>query len=299
MRRFFPLGILTLLASCVTSTIAYGASLDVNGLPAWRLTLENEDVQQLKQGVVLTVLVANPDPVITKAIAAAIQVIDTVNEIGGRKGVEIIGILGTSNLVIVPKGSGGFYGELVKVRNEIDKMGRHWEGIFRENGDKISKGWKKWTGQGGGRKDNPWIARGTREKVGEWERFRLIALPDNQVAFATHKGYLWHCKELTGIGGSARAESYVIGEGEQFTLKRVPDGSTIIESIHGHYLNSPCSPDDLGLPNPGSLTNFFKATWGFNVASRNLHSSLTLEFQADGTVAIKSHDDKYMTISDD
>ena len=114
--------------------MANSAKFEQSGL-AWRLVLEDSDVQKLKQGAALAALIMNPEPAVSKAVAMAIGMIDLVNEIGGRRGVEITGVISTTNTVVTPKGKGP-YGELVKTGKELSKLGEHWGGIVNGNIEK-------------------------------------------------------------------------------------------------------------------------------------------------------------------
>lgn len=216
------------------------ATIESSG-PAWRLVLENEDVQQLKTGGTLASLILNPEPMISKAVSVAISIINTVNEIGGRRGVEICGVIGTSVTSITPKGVGP-YNLINNLGASVSNLGPHWVGIVKGNIDKVSD----WLN-----KNNPVDAIGDllgnkrrqshmpggmmadRTVVGPWEKFSLITLADGKIAILAHTGYF---AAEGGGGGPVYANRSEIGDWEKWEMIPNPSGSVSFKSINGHLL---------------------------------------------------------------
>ncbi len=222
---------------------ARAAKFERSGL-AWRLVLENSEVQDLKKGAALATLVANPEPAVSKAVAAAIGMIDLVNEIGGRRGVEITGVISYSATTITPKGNGP-YGELVKAGKEISKLGEHWGGIANGNIEKASD-WLAESdpgpaianalGIGRRKKKNRHTPGGMvadRKEAGKSERFTLVQVDDGKVAILGHTGYL---AAEGGGGGATYANRDKIGDWEKWTVVRNSDGTVSFGAHDGrHY----------------------------------------------------------------
>jgi hypothetical protein len=208
--------------SLLFSTQAHSASLDRTGL-AWRVTLENSEIQDLKKGGALASMIANPEPAISKAIAAGIQIIDVVNEVGGRRGVEITGLIGTSVNTVTPKGSGP-YDILVGAVDEISGIGDHWAGILHRNvnkaGDWLDETHARWNGKGP--RDHGRLEY--QPHFQPYEKFAMISLDGGLIALQWHTGYLSD-QAADHIMSKPHLQSY-----EKWYLVRNSDGSVSISS---------------------------------------------------------------------
>lgn len=242
-RRVMLAVVTTAFLTCTPSL--YAASYQRSGL-AWKVSLENKDVQALKtNGGLLSALISNPEPVVSKAIAAGIGIIDLVNEAGGRKGVDIAGVHGQPNTVITPKGRGP-YAELARIGRSLSKVGEHWGGIANGNIEQASE----WLAShdpgpaiaealGVGRRKPKHLRGGMvadRKNAGGWERFTFLATTDGRIAILGHTGYL---AAEGGGGGSTYADRDSIREWEKWTLIRNSDGTISLRSSDGkHYFTA-------------------------------------------------------------
>jgi hypothetical protein len=77
--------------------------LEMHGA-AWKISLTHQEVQELsKGGAIASQLI--PVPWVRAAILAAIAYVKAVDAIGGNKGVDITGVVGTSQMLVTPRGS--------------------------------------------------------------------------------------------------------------------------------------------------------------------------------------------------
>lgn len=77
--------------------------IEIHGA-TWRVSLDHNEVQALSEGGG-TVAALLPIPLVRTAILTAITIVTTVDLLGGNKGVDISGVLGTSTIFVTPKGS--------------------------------------------------------------------------------------------------------------------------------------------------------------------------------------------------
>ncbi len=290
---------------------------EVKGL-AFRLQLSDNDVKELsKNAAVLDAVI--PDPEIKAAIKTSVAIIELTNVIGGRKGVELTGIVGTPAVFIYPQGKGSLFQLVTDAAGRAEKEGKklwiHYRGIMNGFGDKLAAGWDKYTpfGGGGGGVD---VGRmhSNAERIGDWERFRLVALKDNKCAILTHTGYVRQVIEASvgsEFGCSARATTGEIGEGEVLEIEDAGDKKIHIRNVkHGYYLNSACKPADIGLDIPEKLTSSSKNgpierenpfyrwhTLGCNFGGKDKKYApckFEMVWNDDGTFSLKTHDGKYV-----
>ncbi|MFT3878776.1 MAG: hypothetical protein QM703_03835 [Gemmatales bacterium] len=252
------LSIMVFLA--LTSQSVRAADLDTSNLPVWKLTLENDDITKLNQGATLAVILTNPPPQVTAAIGAGLAVINTVNTLGGKKGVDIVGVLGSSVLTVTPKGTSP-YSAIVKVKNDVQQLGDHWAGIAISNIDKVSDYLAKFDPSKPVRIEIRKVQR-TVEKIvngllrrhqeeeevthipggmvadrdapGDWEKFILVSCGNNKVALRYHTGFL---SAEGGGGGSTFANRSTIG-GDWEKWEIVSHGGTVVslKSSNGKFL---------------------------------------------------------------
>lgn len=77
-----------------------------------------------------------------------------------------------------------------------------------------------------------------REKIGEWEEFKIVANNDGTYSFAAHTGFL--CAECGGCG-EVVADRLKIGEWEKWKLIKHKDGTVSLCTLSGYYL---CAEED-------------------------------------------------------
>ncbi|MEM4724058.1 MAG: hypothetical protein QXP01_03520 [Candidatus Hadarchaeum sp.] len=77
-----------------------------------------------------------------------------------------------------------------------------------------------------------------REKIGEWEEFKVVKNDDGTFSFVTHTGFL--CAECGGCG-EVVADRLKIGEWEKWKMIRHDDGTVSLCTLSGYYL---CAEND-------------------------------------------------------
>jgi len=111
--------------------------------------------------------------------------------------------------------------------------------LAKEHGPELLKELNDWIrpapGTAPGAVEKPYgRLRADRDKVGEWEMFRLYVNEDKTLSFAGHTGFL---SAESGGGGIAIANRKTIGEWERWNLIDLQDGKKFgLRSKSGHYL---------------------------------------------------------------
>lgn len=87
----------------VAQEVGSGSSFERHGL-TWKISLSHSDVVKLNEDAAYAAgLVSEPD--IVAAIEAGVAIIDTVDTLGGNRGVDITGVLPTTSIFVTPRGS--------------------------------------------------------------------------------------------------------------------------------------------------------------------------------------------------
>jgi len=222
---------------------------------SWRVILENGDVERLEQGTAVVAVVTGPEPT-TKAISAAVGIISAVNRVGGKKGVEITGVLGAVAICVTPKGKGPF-ADLKQASDETTKLLDHWGAVFR--GDfKKADGWlakhdpsakvadkiKDVLRIGRSKESNDDPPGAPRQPKGDmfavqtepndWTRFMLMSV-DDKVTLLFHTGYL---SAEQGGNQDAHANRFPVEGCEKWALIHNSDNTVSFKSDDGHYLRA-------------------------------------------------------------
>jgi hypothetical protein len=220
----------------------------------WTLRLNHEQTVALS-GVLASGAAFSPP--VAAALGGAISYILTVNELGGRNGVDIIGWIGTQGLVVMPR-LGGLFAELVDIwKSGI--TGRTILDILVIAGSKSPAlaatlqipvvagvlaavqagtplGWALAAGVGVvaeilGEEPNPNQHGGIhadRDHVLEWERFRLSQVgPENQVALLSWQGFF---SAQGGGGADVYANRPQVGPWETWRLVDHRDGTVSFQA---------------------------------------------------------------------
>jgi len=87
---------------------------------AWKLSLSEGDVQKLSNSATFASQFI-PDPEVSAAVILSIEYIQQVDNLGRNKGVDISGILGTSTLIVTPRGTFNIM-NVVQIVNGVAKF---------------------------------------------------------------------------------------------------------------------------------------------------------------------------------
>lgn len=111
---------------------------------AWRVTLSDADVQELKRDAVAVARWV-PEPSARVAITAAAEVLDLANDLGKRNGVEVSGVLGVPGAFVWPAAGTTPFVRLVafqdEARQDLSVVAKKWDDLSRRVGGRVSAGW--------------------------------------------------------------------------------------------------------------------------------------------------------------
>lgn len=243
------------------------ADFKIDGF-VWVLGLDNAQTQALvgtfaTAGNLLALLVGPAWPAIAVPLNSALGYIEVVNELGGRNGVEINGMIGAQGVIVTPR-LGGLFGSLVHLAR-VEASGAALIALLgRMSGSipalasalnipvvaaicaQVAKGtplgWAISGALGLGitlfaPEPDP-NAHGAvmadRDEALEWESFLVGQLGDgNKVALLSWQGYF---SAQMGGGHGVYANRPEVGPWETWTMIDNHDGSISLQTIDGHYL---------------------------------------------------------------
>ena len=275
-RRNFLRSSSAMVAASAASTIlpsitvyAFDASNVKRDGASFVVTLSHDDVKQLNAaGTILSGVFPELAPI----VGSLVGIVKLVDTIGGNHGVEISGALGSTNMMIVPQGK-GFFGTIIKAVGEVVRfMTRLQLGVLvSELGIKL--GGRLFSAPSGS-------IHADEKRVRGEETFVMVTTTDNKVAFLSHKGYF----SASSDDHLVWANRNVIGRDEKFDLVDGGNGKVSLRSWMGTYLSA---DDKIGRNQRISA----------NRKAPDINERFVIEFLGDGKVAIKAHDDNYLSVA--
>ena len=217
-------------AACVGLLLAgpaAAADWQRDGL-AWRVTLSDDDIQELKRDAVAVARWV-PEPSARTAITAAAEVLDLANDLGKRNGVEVSGVIGVPGAFVWPAAGTTPFVRLVALQEEtrdgLESAAKTWGDVTRRVGGKVATGWAD---------ANRFVLRcnpdGTVSLAGGGAgaaRFKISRHTDGTVS-------LWHadgkpCACPPAVGPSVRGAATKLADAAagavRWTLRFAPDGT--------------------------------------------------------------------------
>lgn len=206
---------------------ARAAEWERDGL-AWRVVLSDAEIRELT-GDARAASRWVPDPTARVAVTGAAEVLDLVNDLGGRNGVEVSGAVGVPGVLVWPAAGTTPFVRLVAfqadARQSLNGLTRRWDDVTR----RVGGGWAD-----AGRfrlRANP---DGTVSLVGgAGGRFRLKRHPDGSVSLghpecetclapAAPGPVVWR----PGVWAARWADA--AGDAVRWTLRFHPDGTATL-----------------------------------------------------------------------
>lgn len=217
----------------------------------WQVCISHDEVVTLKKAGAAALAI--PDPTVTKVVGFAVALVTLMDEIGGQKGVCIVGTFSSDHVVITPKGSSPFK-EFVAVGKEA---GKTWTNVLetaQKAGGDVSDEWKRFTSRVLPGKKNKKrnltygrvvtiVVRPTLSPENYGERFTLVSVGDGgKVAVHSYAGYLQHLAENQD---QARFDAQAIGDQEKWEVVKNDDGTFSFKSFNGKFLTWTETPKKL------------------------------------------------------
>lgn len=238
--------------------------------PVWTLICDGDQTRRLLADVTtLTPLVASlagpQAPLVVAVIGASLGYIETINELGGNKGVEITGVVGTTGLLVVPRGLPGVFADLVEGAKLV-MAGRTVmdfvivasayspqiaaalgipvvAAVFNAVSSGTPVGWAIAAALGllipgvssEPDPDDHGQVVASRTDVGDWESFTLANLGGRQVALLSHVGLF---SAQSGGGSGVNANRSQVGDWERWTVIGHGGNVVSLRTINGHHLTA-------------------------------------------------------------
>ncbi len=265
------------------------ASFTESGV-VWEVKLSHNEAQDAAGAVAAIggIGQANPATAAAGAIIAGIGgIVWLVDEIGGKSGVNVVGVLETQLVTVVPAGFSPV-GILSSFADALAHatglpggvigggLGAGIAALAVGPAGVVIGGVAGFLGatlfSGGGNHSNPGDVLDDRRAVGPWEKFMLVSLTQDTVAVSSWQGYF--SAENNG-GDQVHANRHAIGPWEQHKIVHNANGT--VSLLHnGWYMTA---------ENGGGGGSF--GNW--NRRAIGEWEQFWMEFQPDGTFALKTH----------
>jgi hypothetical protein len=250
----------------------------------WELELSHDEVRGIAAGgnTASGIATSAGQPYLAAVLTTIVGVLVTVDAIGGKQGVNVVGVFGTQFVTVVPRFAspvhwisqfsdalihvtglpGGVVGAGIGAGVALLAIGPAGVVMGGVAGFLAAPG-------GGA---NPGDVHADRQAVGPWEKFALITLSNNNVALLSWRGYF--CAEAGG-GQAVHANRHLIGPWETATLIRNGNGTVSLRAQGGHYFVA----ENGG--GAGSVCNWNRVGIGE-------WEQFWMEYQPDGMFALKT-----------
>jgi hypothetical protein len=232
----------------------------------WRIRLNNDQADSVAAVIAAGAAVAAIPPLgpaILAAISAAAAYIVAVNKLGGSNGVDVHGVIGTHGVIVTPRFT-GVYEQLADAARF--SVAANTIGEFLVAAAAANPGLAGALGLGtvatvfkllgGGTPFGialgvalavlPWPFSGSepdpdqhggvradRDQIGEWERFTMTGLGNDEITLLSWQG---HFSARGGGGGPVYANRPWVKEWERWKLIDNGDGSVSFKTHNGHFL---------------------------------------------------------------